>query len=538
VSSAARGVSYLLVAVAVVTAVLLGAFTLQRSEALRAGASSNSAVLALTALLDQETGVRGYLYTGDAVFLQPYLSGQASYAQQSLLVTRASAGNATTVRLAAQEDAIAVGWEKWASAVVAARSLDSVTPLDATQGQLAGKQQMDNFRAANSALRASLNDRRNALLRRTGFIWTAIVVAVAGVFALFGFVTVRRGSRQRIAQVESEVAYRRRQAVFSDLIQAVDSEEEAHLLVQRHLRRSISGADVTVLSRNNSDNRLMATTPLDPNSVLAACLGSAEPRSCLSIRLGRPHEDGTDHDELISCPICSRLDGTATCRPLLVSGKVIGTVLIQHSRAFEESELRSVTDSVAQAAPVLANLKTIAIAENRASTDALTGLPNRRAMNDTIKRMAAHSGRTAQPLAAIAFDLDRFKSINDRYGHEAGDAALSAVGECLRENLRESDFAARIGGEEFLILAPNTDLEGARVLAEKLRESLAREEVPPLVEPFTASFGIAVMPFHATSSESLARHADRACYLAKERGRNRVEVAETDDLAASVRPQA
>jgi diguanylate cyclase (GGDEF)-like protein len=538
VSYAARGISYLLIAVTAVTAVLLGAFTLQRREALSAAAGSDSAVLVLTAMLDQETGVRGYLYTGDAVFLQPYLSGQASYAQQSVLVTRAAAGDATAAQLASQEDAKAIGWEKWANAVVEARGISSLTPLDATQDQLLGKQQMDGFRASNAALRASLNQRRNALLRRTGFMWTAVVVTLAGAFALFGFVTVRRASRRRIAQVETEVAYRGRQAVFSDLIQAVDSEDEAHSLVQRHLRRSIPGADVTVLSRNNSDNRLTPATELDPDSMLASCLASAEPRSCLAIRLGRPHEDGTDHDELISCTICSRLAGTATCQPLLVSGKVIGTVLIRHASTLDEAELRSVADSVAQAAPVLANLRTIAIAENRASTDALTGLPNRRAMNDTLKRMAAHSGRTAQPLAAIAFDLDRFKSINDRYGHEAGDAALSAVGECLREHLRESDFAARIGGEEFVILAPDTDLEGARVLAEKLRAALAREEVPPMLEPFTASFGIAVMPFHATGSESLLRRADQACYLAKERGRNRVATAVTEDVAAGVRPLA
>ncbi|HTC68492.1 MAG TPA: GGDEF domain-containing protein, partial [Acidothermaceae bacterium] len=169
------------------------------------------------------------------------------------------------------------------------------------------------------------------------------------------------------------------------------------------------------------------------------------------------------------------------------------------------------------------------------STDALTGLPNRRAMNDTLKRMAAHAGRTTQPLAAIAFDLDRFKSINDRYGHEAGDAALSAVGECLREHLRDSDFAARIGGEEFIILAPDTDVEGARVLAEKMREALSGEEVPQLLEPFTASFGIAVMPFHATSSEALVRRADRACYLAKANGRNRVEIATNEDTAMATR---
>jgi diguanylate cyclase (GGDEF)-like protein len=533
VSSATRGIAYLLIAVTVVTGVLLGAFTLQRREALSAGASTDSAVLALTAMLDQETGVRGYLYTGDAVFLEPYLSGQANYEQQRLAVTRATAGDAVSARLASQEDVAAMSWGKWAAEVVAARGLSSAPPVDAVDQALVGKQQMDSFRTSNSALRARLDQRRDALLRRTGFISTTVVVVLAALLVLVGYVTLRRTSRRTIAQAQREVAYRGRQDVFSDLIQAVDSEDEAHGLVQRHLHRSIPGSAVTVLSRNNSDNCLVAVTALEPDSALAKCLGSADPRSCLAIRLGRPHEDGADHDELISCKLCSHLEGSSTCRPLLVSGKVIGTVLIQRSRRLDESELRAVTDTVAQAAPVLANLKTIAIAENRASTDALTGLPNRRAMNETLKRMAALAGRTTQPLAAIAFDLDRFKSINDRYGHEAGDAALSAVGECLREHLRESDFAARIGGEEFLILAPDTDVEGARVLAEKLRDAMGREDVAPLLEPLTASFGVAVMPFNATSGEALVRRADRACYLAKERGRNRVEVATNDEAPAT-----
>ncbi len=533
VSSPTRGIAYLLIAVTVVTGVLLGAFTLQRREALSAGASTDSAVLALTAMLDQETGVRGYLYTGDAVFLEPYLSGQANYEQQRLAVTRATAGNAASARLASQEDVAAISWEKWAAEVVAARGLSSAPPVDAVDQALLGKQQMDSFRTFNTALRARLDQRRDALLRRTGFISTTVVVALAAVLVLAGYVTLRRTSRRTIAHAQAEVAYRGRQSVFSDLIQAVDSEDEAHQLVQRHLHRSIPGSAVTVLSRNNSDNRLVAATALEPDSALAKSLGSADPRSCLAIRLGRPHEDGADHDELISCKLCSHLEGSATCRPLLVSGKVIGTVLIQRSRRLDESELRGVVDTVAQAAPVLANLKTIAIAENRASTDALTGLPNRRAMNETLKRMAALAGRTTQPLAAIAFDLDRFKSINDRYGHEAGDAALSAVGESLREHLRESDFAARIGGEEFLVLAPDTDVEGARVLAEKLRDAMGREDVAPLLEPLTASFGVAVIPFHATSGEALVRRADSACYLAKERGRNRVEVATNDEVAAA-----
>ncbi len=228
------------------------------------------------------------------------------------------------------------------------------------------------------------------------------------------------------------------------------------------------------------------------------------------------------------------MPGTATCEPLLVGGKVIGSVLVEQATPLAESDRRGLIDTVAQAAPVLANLKTIAIAESRASTDALTGLPNRRSMNDTLKRMAAHAGRSSEPLTAIAFDLDHFKSVNDRYGHEVGDAALSAVGECLRDHLRESDFAARIGGEEFLVLAPATDVEGARVLAEKLREALLREEIPQLSQPITASFGVAVLPHHAGNAEVLLRRAERASYLAKERGRNRVEVAITEEPAQAV----
>jgi diguanylate cyclase (GGDEF)-like protein len=157
-------------------------------------------------------------------------------------------------------------------------------------------------------------------------------------------------------------------------------------------------------------------------------------------------------------------------------------------------------------------------------------------MQDTLQRMAAHAGRAVQPLAAIAFDLDRFKTINDSHGHETGDAALSAVGECLRENIRASDFAARVGGEEFLVLAPDTDLAGAVHLAEKLRDALTREEIPHLPRSLTASFGVAVIPDHAATAEVLLRAADRACYLAKDHGRNRVETATNEATTTKTTP--
>jgi diguanylate cyclase (GGDEF)-like protein len=127
---------------------------------------------------------------------------------------------------------------------------------------------------------------------------------------------------------------------------------------------------------------------------------------------------------------------------------------------------------------VLGNLRTLAIAENHASTDALTGLPNRRALQDTLKRMVAHAGRTLEPLAALAVDLDHFKQVNDRHGHDKGDEVLAAVGALLDESLRASDFASRAGGEEFCVLLPSTDLAGALEIAEKLRAAIARVEVP------------------------------------------------------------
>jgi diguanylate cyclase (GGDEF)-like protein len=530
--SSRHSFSYLVIAVGLVAAALVFAFHVQGRDTLKSADESNSAVVALTAMLDQETGVRGFLYTGQEQFLEPYLTGRLAYATARLQVAQAAAGDSVTANLAAAEDNAARAWQTAAARNIAARQVGNVSHENQVLQAEAGKQQMDRFRAVNTQLRNRLDQRRNARLSEASTVSTIAVVLLAGLLALFGFLWLRRNSRRALSASEQEVAYRVSQQKFTDLIQAVDGETEAHQLVQRHLQRVVPGAIATVLTRNNSDNRLEAATDVAPDSVLRHALIDAEPRSCFAIRLGRAHEDGPGCDELISCNVCSHGGGAANCQPLLVGGKVIGSVLIERLRPLEENERRSVAETVVQAAPVLANLRTIAIAESRAATDALTGLPNRRAMQDSLKRMAAHAGRSAQPLAAIAFDLDNFKTINDRYGHDVGDAALCAVAECLRENIRESDFASRTGGEEFLVLCPDIDLDGALTLAEKLRDALSREAIPQLHEPVTASFGVALIPNHAGTADTLLRRADRASYIAKGLGRNRVEAAAEESVSA------
>jgi diguanylate cyclase len=124
------------------------------------------------------------------------------------------------------------------------------------------------------------------------------------------------------------------------------------------------------------------------------------------------------------------------------------------------------------------------------------------------------------------FDLDHFKQANDRFGHGAGDDVLAAVGEALRATLRASDFGGRYGGEEFLMLLPATDQEGALALTEKLRALIEQLEFQQQDLRITASFGVATYPLDALDADGLVRMADRALYSAKGKGRNRVELVD------------
>jgi diguanylate cyclase (GGDEF)-like protein len=321
----------------------------------------------------------------------------------------------------------------------------------------------------------------------------------------------------------AEQAEERAQAEFAEVMQLTGTEPEAHGLLKRQIERMLPDSSAVVLNRNNSADRLQATTPIAVDSPLANALENAKPRSCMAVRSARTHAEQPDRDPLVTCEVCGEVVGFTTCAPLLVGGEVIGSVLAAHPRAMTVAQAQSTKQSVALAAPVLANLRNLAIAEGRAQTDALTGLPNKRNVADNIKRMVAHASRAVSPLAALALDLDHFKQINDRYGHSRGDEVLAAVGSTLKNCCRESDLVGRVGGEEFLILLPDTGLEAAQIVAEAIRAAVATIVVPSIERSITASVGIAVLPDQAGDAPTLLRNADRALYVAKNNGRNRTE---------------
>ena len=167
--------------------------------------------------------------------------------------------------------------------------------------------------------------------------------------------------------------------------------------------------------------------------------------------------------------------------------------------------------------------------QEQAISDSLTGLYNRRYLNEFLPRELARSARNAMPVAVILIDLDHFKQVNDSFGHEAGDIVLAAVGSLLKGNVRGSDIACRYGGEEFALILPETDAEAAARRAEGIRVTISALELRHAGEPLgklTASFGIALFPEHAQDTDDLLRVADIALYSAKGAGRNRVVIGQ------------
>jgi diguanylate cyclase (GGDEF)-like protein len=501
----------------------------QRHTAERVFDESRAASRMLTAMLDQETGLRGFTIAHREEFLEPYVRGGQDFDEalanlRDLVDDSGQEATISSMALAARR------WQRQATDAIArvrARAALNRAQIGAR------KEVFDEFRRQSAELEDELTEERNRELDQAGLVSVLMIVALGLSFTGFGFFVVERQTRAVRRRGEAERRHRQAQSEFAETMQVMRDEPEAHTLVKQHLERSIPDSKVVVLNRNNSDNRLVASTQCDDDPALAAKLADAAPDSCLSVRLGREYRQGEAVDPLLRCDLCGTSAAEIVCTPSLVGGEVIGSVLVRSERELTPFERNRITDSVGQSAPVLANLRNLAIAENRAATDALTGLPNARACRDNLKRLVAQAGRTVSPLSAIMLDLDHFKQINDRFGHGAGDDVLAAIGEVLRANFRVSDFGGRYGGEEFLMLLPDTDQSGALQVAEKLRRGIGALEFQQPDLAVTASFGIATYPLDALDSDSLVRQADRALYAAKANGRNRVEIV--DAVAAEQR---
>ena len=177
------------------------------------------------------------------------------------------------------------------------------------------------------------------------------------------------------------------------------------------------------------------------------------------------------------------------------------------------------------------NAKLVAEVTAAARSDALTELLNRRGFDERFGVEIARARRQGERMSLLIGDLDRFKELNDVYGHQEGDIVLRVVGETIAETQRESDACARIGGEEFAVLLPATDEQGAYLAAERLRAEIARacESLP---NSLTISMGVATFPQHGREGDGLMRAADQAVYMAKQLGRDRTVLFDPETASA------
>ncbi len=217
--------------------------------------------------------------------------------------------------------------------------------------------------------------------------------------------------------------------------------------------------------------------------------------------------------------------------PISLHQKILGVLLVEFNRRSKllASETKSLSSYAGQLGIALENARLYRVVETLSITDALTQIYNRGYFDRTFERELNRSARYKHPISLIMGDIDHFKIYNDNNGHQAGDKALYKIGQILKKNVRETDFACRYGGEEFVIILTETGKEDVLSKAEELRRRVEEYHFPDEEKQpegkLTISFGAASFPEDAITEENLLRKADKALYRSKEKGRNRVSAA-------------
>lgn len=496
------------------------------------------------ALIDGETGVRGFLLTSKFEYLEPYISGTQAIDGRlayllPLLDKFAATADGTAPEAAPVSRRVNDLRNAWRAAIILAGDgsrADADTSLQSSHA----KSLMDELRAyLRRYLVQRLSDAQQAefridieqeLLLLINTLGAALAIGGMG----YGFWRSSRDTRDReLAIAGHEEARRHIEQLFSmaDMLQSAIDRADANDVLRATGARMLVGFSGALYVFNNSRDRLdLATTWGDP--VQQDMPDHITPGACWALKRGKPHlNTGLPHS--LRCEHWSGSGGTLEI-PMAARGELYGLLAISHpgdEAAAYLNEVRPLAIALADAMSLA--LSSIALREklrNQALRDALTGLYNRRFLEETLERLTLDAERRAAPISAIMIDLDRFKRLNDQYGHATGDAVLRAVANAITHCLRATDLACRYGGEELAVLLPDCPLDRGVAIAEQIRAAIA-SSTSGLAPSVTASLGVAAVPETCARGSDLLSTADAALYQAKQAGRDRV-------VAAPVRPSA
>jgi diguanylate cyclase (GGDEF)-like protein len=379
-----------------------------------------------------------------------------------------------------------------------------------------------------------------SLLAGAGYLGLSLIVLVV----LFAFLirdALRRRSFERQLSLandhlEATIEALERRGTEASLLKATRDElhlcvtaDEAQACTVRHLQELVPGSSGATLIINNSRSMLeIAAAWNDPSSLA----DGFSPDACCGLRAGHLRWRSPGHSAINCSHFIGNPPENYVCIPLTAQGETLGFVYLtfptQEIADLARSRILQVNEMVELAAMTIAGLNLRAKLENQSIRDGLTHLFNRHFMAIALEREVHRALRSTTPLAVLMLDVDHFKAFNDVFGHEAGDAVLREVADCFRQSVRSEDVVCRYGGEEFIIILPETDEETAIQRAEVIRDAISKLRVQfkgQTLRQISLSIGIAMYPSPARDSTDLVRLADRALYDAKHAGRDRVHVA-------------
>jgi diguanylate cyclase (GGDEF)-like protein len=324
---------------------------------------------------------------------------------------------------------------------------------------------------------------------------------------------------------------------FSQSIQAAGKAEQVFATLAHFLQVELNLAGLTILSHEADSMPAIQVRAVHPPTLISAerPVGEMETALCPCLRQHLPRHFRADGSP-VRCALDSSLtlgaDHAAYCIPFTIGGKTQSVVhmLLSPGQVWSEELTQLAQTYVNTAQSALISLHLLAEAEKQSMTDPLTGLYNRRSLDSLLQREVALAERHHTALSLVMLDMDKFKQVNDTYGHAAGDYMLKAFADCVRITLRKTDLAFRYGGDEFVIALPQTPLAQAQQVVQKLRQAFASvdfsDAIAKLEHHPTLSIGVAERSAanNVLTLPSLITAADQALYDAKSSNRNCIKV--------------
>ena len=340
-------------------------------------------------------------------------------------------------------------------------------------------------------------------------------------------------SNEQMGHFVNELQQRNQQIALlnemSHLLQASQSSQEAYETIADMANQLFPQTAGALYLLNASRDQVSAVASWGEISFAGQIFA---PSVCRALRHSPTRPLPLNEDEPWACCMYSAQPPAATyCLPIHMQKEIIGIFHLQSASKENLTEMKRqlVSTVIEQSEMALFNLKLREALLEQSIHDSLTGLYNRRYMEEALKQQLSRVTRQLHPLCVIMIDIDHFKGFNDTHGHAAGDAVMRALGKFLIGNVRGGDIACRYGGEEFILIMPDTSLEAAHQRAEFLKQGVKRLHVQDAGQSFegiTLSLGVAVYPQHGRTMETILRAADVALYRAKQEGRDRVVTAE------------